>query len=225
MKTFLTLFAVASLFLTAACNKSSDKKTGDTADENSTSSNSDGRYSLKSAIVTSKTSNSMMGGDIITILYFDDHGEKQATETKTKMEMMGQTIETHSKSITKDGVMYTWEEGQKTGSKIKLEGMKNAGNIDYKKMSKELMDSYKITKGGTATVMGKNCDVFEMNMEGMQGKYYIWDNITMKAEQSMSGMSLVTEVTDIDENASIPASTFEVPSDVTFTEMSMPTGM
>ncbi len=226
MKTFKTLFFAVLLLSFTACSNSGENKEGsDPAEANNSESGSSNelgqRYDLKSGIVTSKSEMPMMTGDMITILYFDDHGKKSMTENISKMSMMGQTIETHSKSITIDNMVYNWDVGQKTGTKMKLEMMKGAENMDYKKMSEEMMEQWKIKKAGTATVLGKKCDVFEMNAEGMTGKYCIWDNITMKAETSIGGMNVVIEVTDLKENPSIPSSTFKVPDDVTFTEVNM----
>lgn len=216
------LFSVLLLFVSSCNNSGGTKENGDDTNSSENSDQTGYKYDLKSAIVTSKTNMAMAGGDMTTILYFDDHGEKYATENINKMSMMGQTMETHSKTIMKDGYIYTWNVGEKTGNKMKLDMMKNGENFDYKKMSKEMMDQMKIKKTGTDNVQGKKCDVYEMNDESMTGKYYIWDNITMKSETSISGMTVTTEVTDLKENASIPASTFEVPGDVAFTEMSMP---
>ncbi len=215
----ILLFSLLFLFV-SSCNKSGGTKENNT-DENASGGKSDNKYELKSAIVTSKTDMGMAGSEMTTILYFDDHGEKSATENRTKMSVMGQTMETNTKMIMKDGYMYTWNTADKTGSKMKLDMMQNGENFDFKKMTQEMMDKMKIKKTGSANVKGKNCDVYEMNDESMTGKYYIWDNITMKSETSMSGMSVTTEVTDIKENASIPASIFEIPADVTFTEMNM----
>jgi len=224
MKTRLTILFVSLLFI-AACGKSGDKgdNSSDSNDDTTASSdNGNYRYNLKSAIITSNTKTDMMGTDITTILTFDDHGEKTATETVSKISVMGQNMETHNKSIMKDGYIYSWQTDQKTGTKMKID-MNSVENMDYKKMSEDMMKQMNIKKAGNATVMGKSCDVYEMNNNGMTGKYYIWDNIAMKMETSMSGMNMVIEVTDIRENPSVPASTFDVPSDVTFAEMTMPT--
>lgn len=226
MKTLFTLLFSFTLLFLVSCNNSADKGAESSGDDGTStsemSSDSPGyRYDLKSGIVTSKTTMPMMSGDMTTILYFDDHGKKSATETIQKISMMGQNIETHSKSITVDNMIYNWEVGKKTGTKMKLDMMKGAENMDYKKLTDEMMEQWKIKKTGTGTVMGKKCDVFEMNAEGMTGTYYIWDNISMKAETTIGGMNMLIEVTDLKENVSIPSSTFEIPGDVTFTEVNM----
>lgn len=215
---YILLTFVLGIFI--SCSDSNSKTSENAVEDNSTEIAAGGRYDLKSGIVTSKNTSSMMTGDMTTILYFDDHGKKSATESINKISVMGQNIETHTKTIVIDDMMYSWEVGAKTGTKMKLDMTANAEQMDYKNLSKEMMEQFKMNKIGSETVMGKKCDVFEMNSQGLQGKYYIWDNIAMKSETNIGGMNMVVEVTDLKENPSIPASTFAIPSDVTFTDMS-----
>ncbi len=227
MKKFiLPILAIISALQFIACNNSSKTEGVEGASDNTERASSDDasqRYQLKSAIVTSKTTNSMMGGDITTLLYFDDHGEKEMTKTTTKISMMGQNIETVSNSLLKDGWYYNWEEGKNTGSKFQLKEMMDPSKMDYAKMSEDMMKELGVKKVGSETIMGKKCDKYEMNKEGMgTGNFWLWKNIAMKSEMTMAGMKMNIEVTDIDENPNFAKGQFDVPSNVTFTEMSMP---
>ena len=69
----------------------------------------------------------------------------------------------------------------------------------------------KLTKSGTATVAGKQCNVFKGKRNGTTIEYYIWEGVPMKhVEKYSDGTSAVT-VQSIELPASIDASKFAVP--------------
>ena len=71
--------------------------------------------------------------------------------------------------------------------------------------------------------MGKKCDKYEMNKDGMgNGNFWLWKNIPLKSETTISGMQLKIEVIDLNENPNFEKGQFDVPTTVTFTEMNMP---
>ena len=178
---------------------------------------------MESAIVTSKITNSMMQGDVTTVLYFDDYGEKEMTRTSTKMAIMGQNIQSVTNNLLKDGWSYSWEEGKTTGSKFQLKDVMDASKMDYAKMSEEMKKEFGVKKVGTETIMGKKCDKYEMNKDGMgNGNFWLWKNIPLKSETTISGMQLKIEVIDLNENPNFEKGQFDVPTTVTFTEMNMP---
>jgi outer membrane lipoprotein-sorting protein len=183
------------------------------------------RYSMKSAKVTSLMQMPGGMGTSKSILYFDDHGKKEMRENITIIKMAGREMNTNSRVIIRDGYIYTWNIGQKTGNKIKMDTKFDPSSIDYKKLTKELMDQFKMKEEGTADVLGKTCRVFSFEAEGMKGKSYVWENIPMKTEMTIAGNSMVSEVTDLQENVSIPASEFELPAEVEFKELQLPKSM
>lgn len=229
-KHLLPVFAMISALQFVACN-SSDTKTGENGkaeeSESSASAMENGhKYQIKSAIITSKITNTMMAGDISNILYFDDYGKDEMTKTVTKISMMGQNIESTSYSMTKDGWSYSWEEGKPTGSKFQMKEVMDPSKMDYSKLSEEMKEQFGIKQIGTETVMGKKCDKFTMNKDGMgTGTYWIWNNIPMKSETTMGGIGVNINVTDIDENPHFSKDQFDVPDNVTFTEVTIPAGV
>jgi len=223
----LPVLAIISALQFISCNNSNvndgTEDSSNNSEHGSSASDASERYGLESAIVTSKITNSMMAGDIFTILYFDDHGEKEMTKTSTKMSIMGQNIESVTISLNKEGWVYTWEEGKTSGNKIQLKDMLDPSKMDYEKMSEEMRKEFGVKKIGSEMIMNKKCDKYEMSKQGMgSGYFWLWKNISMKTDMTISGMKMNIDVTELNENPNLEKAQFEIPSDVTFTEMSMP---
>lgn len=182
------------------------------------------RYGIKSGIIHKKIVNSMMKGENTITVWFDRYGEVEVSENYTRMEMMGQKIEETTWSSLRDGILYTYKVGEKTGTKLVLSQTFDPKNVDWSKLTDELMKQYHVEKAGTEAFLGKTCDVYKMNNTemGMVGKYLLWKNIVLKTETKMSGFTVVEEVTKLDENATITAEKFELPKDVTWQEIKMP---
>lgn len=73
------------------------------------------------------------------------------------------------------------------------------------------VDGYKIEKSGTATVNGKQCDVFKGKKSGSSVEYYIWEGIVLKKVETFSDGPTSTIVESIELPASIDASKFAIP--------------
>jgi hypothetical protein len=181
---------------------------------------SKGKYMVKSAIITYDTE--AMGMNVPTVLYIDDYGNRECTEVTMEMEMMGQKVKSHNRTINKDGYTYSIDLINKTGTKVKmLAASSNAAGIDFSKMSEEMMKEMKISKGGNETVCGKECSVFSMDNPDMKmkGTFAVWNNIPLKSNIDMGGMGAIMNATKVEEGASIPADVFEIPADIKITEM------
>jgi hypothetical protein len=215
----------ACFFMLAACKQGTDKPADPGAEvktETTDAPGAKGKYSLKSAKVTSEMELPGGMGKNTTVLYFDDHGKKEMRENTTSIAVAGKSMNTTTRTIIGTDYIYTWEVGKQTGMKIKLSDRFDPSNMDYEKMTEEMRAKFKMKDEGTAEVLGKTCKVISFEAEGMKGKTYAWENIPLKVEMSMQGKTMVSEVTDIQENISIDASQFEVPADVEFKEMQMP---
>jgi hypothetical protein len=173
------------------------------------------RYQMKSGIITYKMENNMLGGKMTQILYFDDYGTKEARETITEMTMMGQTIKTHKMNIAKEGYVYDLDLDKKTGTKIKRD-LPKSSEYDISKFSQEMLDQYNVKKLGSEEVAGKSCEKISMeyNKMNMKGIVWNWQGITLKSDIDMGKINVKTTATKVEENASVPASIFEIPSDV-----------
>ena len=108
----------------------------------------------------------------------------------------------------------------KTGTKMNIKSNMNTQDMDYEKMGKDMMIDMHISKNGTEDSLDKTCDVYEMDHPQMgKGRILVWKNIPLKTAITVSGMSIQSKVTELDENASIDAAKFAVPTNITFTEV------
>ena len=73
------------------------------------------------------------------------------------------------------------------------------------------VDGCKLTKSGTATVAGKQCDVFKGKRNGTTIEYYIWEGVVMKHVEKDSDGTSCTTVQSIELPASIDSSKFAIP--------------
>lgn len=216
------LFLTATAFIAFASCNNADKKnnTDSTGTEivktGTESSNKNGRYEIKSGIVEYTTS--MMGVEgVKQVEMFDDYGNKQASSTE--MNFQGQKIVTHA--IIKDGFVYTYNEGEKTGQKMKMPDLQN---INFNNLTDSIKQVMNIKEEGEETFLGKTAKKFSINapQNGMTGELLVWKGIPLKSTIQAGGGQVNTAATKVEENPSIPASEFELPADVTFTELSAP---
>lgn len=182
---------------------------------------SNGKYQLKSGIIYMDIENGMMPGISKSILYFDNYGNKECTETNMEMEMMGQKVKVHQLGIIADGYIYTVDLEKKIGTKMKISSQYDPSKIDYNNLNSDVMKEYNLKKEGTETLLGKKCDIYSMSHAKMKlkGKTWIWNGINMKSEMTMSGISIKTTTTKIEENVSVSSSKFVVPKGIKIQDM------
>lgn len=180
------------------------------------------RYGLKSARVVTETELPNKMGVSTATLYFDDHGAVSYSETVTKINMKGAPASPKEFNITKGGYIYSWKEGEKTGTKLQPGKINDLKNMDLEKLGEEMLKEMNIKKGGTESFFGKTCNVIEMNSETMgKGKVLTWKNITMLSDMTTMGMKIRSEVKLLEENPSIDRQKFELPAGVVFKEISL----
>ncbi len=222
----LLVFAIAIMMLALASCSGGGKKSDSTTDSTkikdsiAKAASSKGRYKLKSGIVTMVSET--MGMKQTITMYFDDYGNKTSNETKGEIDMgaMGKT-QIDNLNFTKDGYLYNINLVKKTGTKRKKADFGKQKDIDFSKLSDDMMKQMKITKQGTEVVLGKTCDKFAMDDPAMKMKstYCVWNGIPLKTDMDMGGIKASVTATNVEENVSIPADKFEVPSGITITEM------
>lgn len=230
------LIAIAALCIILFPTCSKEEKKNESREQSSTRSNTTSaeqkisdaltgkRYKIKSCIVTSELNMGSMGMKQTQVLYFDDYGKKECRESMNNMSVMGRKINQNTISIRKDGYMYSFDLEKKTGTKMQIPSTVDVmKNLDFSKLSDDVMKEWNMVKEGTQTVLGKECNVLSMKSDkmGMQGKYYVWNNIPLKSETRMSGMVVSLIATKIEENVDIPASKFEIPADIKFREINL----
>ena len=169
-----------------------------------------GKYELKSAIVEYKSD--MMGFEASQMLYFDDHGQKEATETS--MEIMGN--KTRNLSVTVDGQTVNFDPDNKTG--FKVPAMQGSGQLNFRQLTEEVTRQWNLKEKGTETFLGKECFRYSVDNKeyNMKGEYWVWKGIPLKMELEMATSKIVMEAVSVAENADIPAVRFEIPKNIVF---------
>lgn len=181
-------------------------------------------FGIKTGILVSEMN--MMGMGRTTIENnFDNYGQVSLTNANTNITMMNKSMNTMAHTLKKDGWMYIWTEGEKEGKKMKMDkNAFNKDNLDIESLTQEMKDKLKFKEEGSAQVLGKDCKVYSMVVSEkgmtMNGKVYVWEKLPLKSEFSAKGMNFVMEPKSLNENPAFPATMFDVPSDITFTEVS-----
>jgi len=219
---FLVLSAV---FLFTACKNSATTTESESDEAKTETAASDaykGRYEFKSGVLETQTSMMQMGTANIKMT-FDDYGKTQLTESAVSMDMMGKKINTLTKSLMKDGYIYTWAEpSMGAATKMKMSADKfDEKNMDFNALTEEMKKRFQIKEEGGETIDGKTCKVFSFTTEGMKGKTWVWKGVPLQSEMSVSGQTITSKFLRLEENPSLPASTFELPAGVTFNEVNL----
>ena len=182
------------------------KKNNSSTSGTSTTVGKYARYGAKRGIVKRVDESEDMRTYITT--WWDDYGRLERSEITRCEEKKGNKW-VNSKFnqliniiIDDKHYMYTkslgWKQMRNTETNLMGSGAKTVNGC-------------KLTKSGTATVAGKQCNVFKGKRNGTTIEYYIWEGVPMKhVEKYSDGTSAVT-VQSIELPASIDASKFAVP--------------
>lgn len=192
MKNKKTLLIVATLFVATLANAQ------------------DARYGIKSGII--KTSGTTQGITSTATIYFDNYGEKEASTTALETPMGKQ----ETMQLTTKDSMFVISLTQKIGQKQAL-----SEQINFLKITPVDIIKYKIKDLGEETVAGKPCKKYSIQQEQMGQtiitEVSVWNGITLKATIKLGEMEVGTQTaTEIQENAEIEPSKFEIPEGVTF---------
>ncbi len=218
---FLTL-AILAVTMFASCNSSStttnaDDKMKDIAGD---------MASMKSYIIEYKTVMDMpqMKSTTTMTQWIDSSKDKFAMESASETEMMGTKQNSKSLMIDDGEWSYMIDLDAKTGYKSKS-GEADDSPTDMIKSDDEVTFRQMIEKEGgkilaNETFLGKDCIVVEISEKSDDGKMlatkmWYYKGIPLK----MSNKAYTMEATKFEENVSIPASKFEVPTGITMSEM------
>lgn len=182
------------------------KKNNSSASGSSTTAGKYARYGAKRGIVKRVDESEDMRTYITT--WWDDYGRLERSEITRCEEKKGNKW-VNSKFnqliniiIDDKHYMYTkslgWKQMRNTETNLMGSGAKTVNGCQ-------------LTKSGTATVAGKQCNVFKGKKSSSTIEYYIWEGVPMKrVEKYSDGTSSVT-VQSIELPASIDSSKFAVP--------------
>jgi hypothetical protein len=169
-------------------------------------------YGIRSGIIEYKHSGQRTG---TSILYFDKFGHRSAMYSD--MIINGQPDKTWAISL--DDIQYVYKVGSKQGMKMKNPlTEKLATAKDLEKFTEEIYAQMGFKPSGTESYQGKECRVFQGDM----GKVLAWKGLLMYMEMNVMGTTTKQEAVKVDVNTRIKPSVFDLPGDVTFSEMTMP---
>ena len=162
----------------------------------------------------------MMGMKTTVVNYWDDFGKKSSTSVSG--EMMGQKM--NETTIEKDGYSIKFDAESKQGTKAKKDP--NFEDISFHEMTPAQMKERGMTEAGTETLLGKECKVYEVDVDKMtgetadqqmkvKGKVWVWNGIPMKM---VMGDLMKMETTKLEVMESVSADKFEVPAGINLTE-------
>ena len=173
------------------------------------------RYEFKSGKVIYTSTGSMTGNET---MYFDNYGMLELKETKATLEMMGIKQVTDTKTIMNGKWVYTIDNNSGEANKVEnpLYSMFPKGT-DLEKVGEEMMKNMGGKKIGTETLLGKDCDIWEIKK--LMSKVWVWKSIPIKSEVNMMGMNITQLATSVEVNINVSANKFKIPEGVEFKDM------
>jgi len=179
------------------------------------------RYGIESAILKKNTSVNAQGikQTFSTIQYISDYGGKESTEMI--LDAQGQTVIIFT--MQKDGYLYTVNMAEKQGTKVKAAGNSSMLNFaEELKKKNQISDVVEIV-GDNVQFLGKECKSYESTatIQGQTVKTVMlkWQGVVLKSTVTFYGMTMVDEVTEIQEDVEISAEKFELPEGINFKEV------
>lgn len=161
------------------------------------------KYQIQSGIITFETALTMGSFVMKTkaVVYFDDFGMKECRDTYDDNGI--------KESFFSDGkdlylVMYAEKAVYKRGTAFR--------GTEYKFDWNEIAPSGKGKKLPNMTVLGKNCEAFEMNDKGNISTFAGWNNVCLYMATKQPSMTVVSKAVKFEENVKVPAEKFKIPA-------------
>ncbi len=211
MKNLLLLALLAMFIISCSSNESTKNTTDEQTTEETKTTSTNNRYDIESGFVKYKML--MMGMETHVTQYFKDYGKTEATITE--MEMMGQKMKTTN--LRKDNYIYGYSDGQKQGTKVKMDE-ESVAEGEMAKLDEKTILAQGGKKVDGEDILGKKCDVYEINTDTEKSKFWIWKSLMLKMTATQNGMEATMEATEIKETSDFPAGIFDVPQDIEFIE-------
>jgi len=211
---FFVLFVMFSLLGLYSCGKkegttTTDSKTGTNSESKTESSGSNSNITASSDFTIKYDVTGKVKGSLTTY--------KKGDRIKQKMSMDVEGMKMNTDNYYDDKFAYVVMDvmGKKIGTKVdigkyKTEGAAEGKDIDYADLKNYLKDK---KKTGTETVMGKECDVYELGKD-----------VTMSVYNGMIPLKIATPnmtmtAVSMDNKADISTDELDPPKDIEFTDM------
>ncbi len=207
------LLSLIALFFIACSEGTNDGSDGnvDQTEEQTESSDTKSALTVKYPFKTGtvKYESEVMGMKTVVTVYFDKYGDLESSISKVDMDGKKMT----AKSIFKDGYLYSLAMDQKSGTKVKVESDFTNYRFDSK-----MIESKGAKKLGEEELLGKTCQIYSLEEDGVKSKMWLWKNILMKVSAEQNDMTYIMEATKIEESGSLPDGIFDIPSDFNIIE-------
>jgi hypothetical protein len=184
------------------------------------------QFDIKSGKVVYKIEGKTKG---TKTLWFDDYGRSQYEHTVTTTKMFGMTTKEEKLKIRDREWMYDINLIEKTGTKMKVQDgnemiqTMTATSTDEQliKLGNDIQKDFDVKEMPSETILGRECKVHVSGK--LNSKHWEYKRVPLKLTLDMGGIlgSSNEEATSFDENISIPASKFTVPSGIDIQEIDM----
>ena len=169
------------------------------------------KYHAKSGMFEMISSGGPFSGK--TTIYFDDFGDKSLVLFETNVQ--GTNSKSGIISNEKENKLYMINYKAKTYTVNKLndETDYDDSEVGYEDpMSDFDFEKEKSNIIGNEVIMGKDCQIYQINDEGTISKMWIWKDFLMKQETTAMGMKISLVVTKFDLNGRISSDKFKIPA-------------
>lgn len=217
---YLVLLTLTTLLFACSGNKNENANTENKdslASSETTEATTGQRYGIKSGIVYYEPMD-FMGMKSTQVLYFDDYGKKECRETIIEGNIMGMKTKKRSVSIIDGDYSINFDLENITNNKDELKkeatkvNIKSAmANMDLSALTEEMKKQMDYKEEGTEEVAGITGTKYSVKFGSGSNRIYgvMYKNVPLKAD--MGQIKLVAS--KLEENATIPAEKFTVPSD------------
>lgn len=156
---------------------------------------------------------SMMGAENTLTMYFKDNGNTQCSDAKISIFGMNK----HTRTIINGKMVSSLDMDGKTYTQVELTDEELKKQARY--LSDEtIMQEEGVKKEGDEEFLGKTCQVYSMNKDGADIKFWSWSGLMLKMETMAQGMSINLIAKSISEDAP-DESLFAIPDDFTKVEI------
>lgn len=175
------------------------------------------RYNIKSAIIKYQQTGVPQGTEEV---YFDRYGAREARYAKGEFNISGFSTKINTMTLNDGEWIYSIDLDKRSGTKISnvilKQVVENYKGKNLAEIGEEFLKATGGVKTGVDQVAGRTCDVWEI--KNLNAKSCIWKGITLKSEVKLGRVQQTTIVTSLEENVSIPADKFVIPSDIKFSD-------
>ena len=176
------------------------------------------RYGFKSGIVEYEITGSNQQGK--EVLYFDDFGRREARYTNSTVSILGFKQSTDTVHYLDHEWSYNYDPKTNIATKINWKEMVEnlRKNNSLREFGEAMMKSLGGRKTGSKTILGKSCDIWEIQKVWTETCIYK-NSLPLETKVNMAGIEVHTLAARFEENTHIPADKIKLPKTAKIKEM------